>query len=333
MYLTKLASIQLVLWRMLEEHNEDPVPVFKQVKLDPSLMYKSGERYSLIKIAELWKEMERRIDDPCFGLTAATCWHPTNFGSMGYALLTSQSIRVTLERLIRFHKVISDVDFGELQEDKENNTLSFILRTEHSDTYTRGREDAAVAWIFSVLRVNYQSDLFPESVHLTHSKPTCSGKYYEFFQSPVYFSEAECKMTFSLDIVDIILASSSEEMTAFGDQAMSTYIASLNTGTQVNHIKELIAENLPSGNVTVEQIAGVLGMNTRTLQRALKEEGTSFINLLNDTRMDIAKRFIQDKNMDLTEVAFLLGFAELSTFSRSFKRWTGQSPMQFRKAA
>jgi len=333
MYLTKLASIQLVLWRMLEEHNEDPAPVFKQVQLDPSLMYEPGKRYSLIKIAELWKEMGRRIKDPCFGLTAATCWHPSNFGTMGYALLTSSSLRVTFERLIRFHRVISDAHFGELEEDKEQNSLSFVLKTENSDTYTRGREDAAISWILSVLRVNYQKELFPEAVYLTHSKPSCSSKYYEFFQSPVHFGTSTCKLVFSLDIVDTVLASNNEEMTAFGDQAMSTYISSLATGTQTNQIKEIIAENLPSGNVTVEQVAGTLGMNTRTLQRALKEKGTTFLNLLNDTRMDLAKQFIQDKQMDLTEVAFLLGFAELSTFSRSFKRWTGKSPLQFRKAA
>ncbi|RUM40751.1 MAG: hypothetical protein DSY80_09805 [Desulfocapsa sp.] len=334
MYLTKLASIQLVLWQMLEQYGEDPAPVFKQVKLNPSLMYKSGERYPLAKIAELWKEMGRRIKDPCFGLSAATCWHPSNFGTMGYALLTSHSLRVTFERLIRFHRVISDANFGELEEDKEKNTLSFILKTENADSYTRGREDAAIAWILSVLRVNYQKELFPEAVHLTHPKPPCSGKYYEFFRSPVYFNEPVSRMVFSLDIVDKVLASSNEELTAFGDQAMNQYISSLDTGNQVNRIREFIVENLPSGNVTVEQVAETLGMNTRTLQRALKEEeGTSFINLLNDTRMDIAKQFIQDKKMDLTEVAFLLGFAELSTFSRSFKRWTGKSPMQFRKTA
>lgn len=333
MYLTKLASIQLVPWRMLEEHNEDPAPLFKQVQLDPALMYKPGERYSLIKISELWKEMDRRIKDPCFGLTAATCWHPSNFGTMGYALLSSRSLRVTFERLIRFHRVISDANFGELQEDKNQNTLSFILNTEKSDTYTRGREDAAVAWILSVLRVNYQKKLLPEAVYLTHSKPSCSGKYYEFFQSPVHFSASTCKLVFSLDIVDTVLASNNEEMTVFGDQAMSTYVASLDTGTQTNQIKEIIAENLPSGNVTVEHVASTLGMNTRTLQRSLQEKGTTFLNLLNDTRMDLAKQFIQNKQMDLTEVAFLLGFAELSTFSRSFKRWTGKSPLQFRKAA
>ncbi|HID69578.1 MAG TPA: hypothetical protein EYP35_03755 [Desulfobacterales bacterium] len=106
MYLTKLASIQLVVWNILEKYNEDPVPVFKQVQLNPSLMHKPGTRHSLRKIAELWIETGRRIKDPCFGLTAATCWHPSYFGTLGYAMLVSKSLRVTLERLIRFHTQI-----------------------------------------------------------------------------------------------------------------------------------------------------------------------------------------------------------------------------------
>ncbi len=333
MYLTKLASIQLVLWKMLEKYNEDPAPVFKQVQLNPALMYKTGERYSLTKIAELWKEMGRRIKDPCFGLSAATCWHPTNFGTMGYALLTSNSLRITLERLIRFHRVISDADFGTLEEKREKNMLSFILKSEKEEEYTRGREDAALAWILSVLRVNYQGELLPVSVHLTHPKPHCSAQYYEFFQAPVYFDSPTCQLNLSLDVVDSILPSGNKEFSAYGDQAMTTYIESLTTGNQLHQIKEIIVENLPSGNVTVQQVATTLGMNKRKLQRVLKDEGTSFIAVLNDTRMDLAKQLIQDKQADLTEVAFLLGFAELSTFSRSFKRWTGKSPLQFRKAA
>ncbi len=60
--------------------------------------------------------------------------------------------------------------------------------------------------------------------------------------------------------------------------------------------------------------------------------GTTFISLLNETRMKMAKQYVQDKKMDLTDIAFLLGFAGLSTFYRSFKRWTGTSPDQYRKA-
>lgn len=103
-------------------------------------MYDAGERYSLTKIAELWREMGRRIKDPCFGLSAATCWHPTNFGTTGYALLTSSSLQITLERLIRFHRVISDAEFATLEKDKKQNVLSFILKSgRKNNTPERGK--------------------------------------------------------------------------------------------------------------------------------------------------------------------------------------------------
>jgi AraC-like DNA-binding protein len=296
-------------------------------------MHKPGERYSLRKISELWREMERGISDPCFGLAAATCWHPSHFGTMGYAMLVSNSLRITLERLIRFHRVISDADFGELHEDKKTNSLVFTLKYQDENPYTFGREDAALAWLMSSLRINFQKDLAPLSVHLTHKKPECSGKYYEFFKSPVYFNSPTCQFSLSLDLVDLVLPSGNDQFADFSDQSMTTYLLSLDKGYEISHIKKIIVENLPSGNVTVEQVADELGINTRKLQRNLQKKNTTFSKLLSETRMDIAKGYIQDKYMDLTEVAFLLGFSELSTFSRSFKRWTGKSPMQFRKAA
>jgi hypothetical protein len=125
MYLTKLASIQLVNWKILEEYNEDPLSVFTKVQLDPSLMYQPGARYPLSKIARLWEEMEGVIKDPCFGLLAAKRWHPANFGTLGYALLMSNSLRTTLERLIRFHRVISDAKFANLNEPSATDSLFF----------------------------------------------------------------------------------------------------------------------------------------------------------------------------------------------------------------
>jgi len=155
MYLTKLASIQLVQWNILEEYNQDPLEVFTKVQLNPSLMYEPGARYPLDKIAELWKEMEKTISDPCFGLAAAKGWHPSNFGTLGYALLMSTSLRTTLERLIRFHRAISDASFGKLTEQQHEGKLVFNLIYKDEEQYSLSREDAALAWIMSVLRVNF----------------------------------------------------------------------------------------------------------------------------------------------------------------------------------
>ena len=334
MHLTKLASIQLVAWKMMETQNVDPASVFKKVRLNPDLMYQPGTRYPLDRIANLWEEMERRIKDPCFGLMAAEpkCCHPSYFGTLGYAILVSTSLRIALERLIRFHRVISDANFGKIHEDKEAGTLVFTLTNIDETPYTQAREDAALAWIMSMMRMNFQNDLAAVSVNFTHSSPECSGKYYEFFKSPIHFDSSAGSLALSLEVVDRVLPSANEELALFDDQIMTKYLTSIDKDLLIK-VRKIIVEHLPSGNATVDNIAFELGYSSRTFQRLLQQKGTTFITLLNEIRMQIAKQYVRDKNRDLTEVAFLLGFAELSTFSRSFKRWTGKSLLQYRKAA
>jgi len=332
MYLTKLASIQLVNWNILEEYNKAPLDVFTKVQLDPRLMYQPGARYSLSKIAELWEQMERVIEDPCFGLAAAKCWHPSNFGTLGYALLMSTCLRTTLERLIRFHRIISDAPFGKLSEPHGKKKLVFNLTNKDEKKYSHAREDAAIAWIMSVLQVNYQRPLSPISLNFTHSRPAgCAGRYYELFKCPIIFDAPFSGIELSLADADRILPSGNKDMAEFNDQVMTKYLLTKSSDPLVSRVTKIIVEHLPSGDATIENVASELFMSKRKLQRLLQEDGTSFIAILNETREEIAKQYVRDKEMNLTEIAFLLGFSEQSTFSRSFKRWTGKSPSSFRK--
>ena len=329
---TTLASIELIIWNILEEYNEDPLPIFSKIQLDPELMYHSGGRYPFIKVKKLWVEAEKVIRDPCFGLIAAQKWHPSNFGTLGYALLMSTSLRDTLLRLIRFNRVVIDEPIAEAELTDTGESLVYTLNYKcREDVHAPAREDSLLAWLLSVLRVNFQKPFAPLSVHFTHSKPSCAAKFYELFQCPVYFDSPSTKMKISLEDADRVLPSSNKEMVAFNDQAMTKYLDTKAGGSLVSKVKTIIVEHLPSGNATVERTASDLFMSKRKLQRLLQDEGTSFFSLINETRKDIAKQYVKDKEMDLTEIAFLLGFAEQSTFSRSFKRWTGKSPSIYRK--
>ena len=334
MYLTKLASVQLVLWNILEEYKIDPAAMFRKSGLDVEQMHKSGARYNLDKVSVLWQEMDRAIPDPCFGINAAENWHPSYFGTLGYAMLTSKTLRIALERLVRFHKVISDANFAEFHEDRTAGTLEFNLVYEDETPYQQSREVAALAMIMSGLRMNYQKELNPVSVGLTHNCPDCASRYYEFFKSPVVFGAEKSSLSFSLEVVDRVLPSENEKLAFFSDQAMTQYLADLDTADSlVSSVQKIIVGHLPSGDATLENIAAELSISTRSLQRSLKEKGTTFLTLLNDTRKEIAREYVLKKEIDLTEVAFLLGFSGLSAFSRSFKRWTGKAPALYRSAA
>jgi AraC-like DNA-binding protein len=98
----------------------------------------------------------------------------------------------------------------------------------------------------------------------------------------------------------------------------------------VARVQESIVAHLPSGEVNKHQVSKSLHMSTRTLQRRLQEEGSSFVEILNETRRELALQYIQDDSLPLKEVSYLLGYSNSTTFSKAFKRWTGKKPSEAR---
>jgi AraC-like DNA-binding protein len=100
----------------------------------------------------------------------------------------------------------------------------------------------------------------------------------------------------------------------------------------IARVKAAIANELPSGQPNDKDIAKMFCMSSRTLQRRLSAEGTNFSQMLDAVRRYLAEQYVTDPSLSLTEISFLLGFSRLSSFSRAFRRWTGQSPSAAREA-
>lgn len=326
---TDIASLQTVIWNLIEHYGIDPEKLFREAHLDPSLVKIPGKRYSSEKLEKLWELMSATIDDPCYGLKAVQFWHPSNTGALGYAMLASKTLRESIDRLVRYHKVLSTDEFVKIEED--GNSLKLIAAGVASRRQNVARNDAALSVLLSILRLNYQKDLAPLEATFTHSKPTCSSEYYKFFQCPILFDSPYNSFSLAIDVVDEELKGANDQLAEFNDRVVVDYIASLEQNQIVTKVKEIILDHLPSGNVLEEEVAKKLFMSKRTMQRTLQKEGTSFIELLNGTRLDLSKQYVRNKEISFTEIAFLLGFTESSTFSRAFKRWTGKTPSQYRK--
>jgi AraC-like DNA-binding protein len=99
----------------------------------------------------------------------------------------------------------------------------------------------------------------------------------------------------------------------------------------VREVRHLIIERLPTGSASLDAIAEQLGMSSKTLERRLAEQGQNFSALLDRTRFNAVTRYLQDTDMDLTQVAYLAGYTGPPTLVRAFKRWTGKTPAKFRE--
>lgn len=90
-------------------------------------------------------------------------------------------------------------------------------------------------------------------------------------------------------------------------------------------------EMLPSGRASARQVAEMLHLSVRSLQRKLAEKDTGFAQLLEDTRRELARQYVSNTRLSVGEITYLLGFSDPANFTRAFRRWTGQSPSAFRQ--
>jgi len=131
--------------------------------------------------------------------------------------------------------------------------------------------------------------------------------------------------------IDKRLTGSNDQLAKLNEHIVVKYLAHREKADILNRAKATIIDNLGSGGVSETSVAEALHMSPRNLHRKLLKENTSFKFLLSEIRRELAQQYIQDRSKTLTEISFLLGFSEVSSFSRAYKGWTGQPPSEARQ--
>jgi AraC-like DNA-binding protein len=327
---TTLASAAGLLWKVIESYDQDPEPYFRKARIDPKLINDPRARLSLTSVDNVYYALFESVNDPCMGLKVASLWHPSHLSSLGYAWLASSTLYTALNRLSRYVRIINDAISISLEE--QGDTLLITVSSDDRELPNYYQEDSTSAILLNMCRVNYGNELNPVSVQFKHAgSMSCSGDYFSFFRCPVEFGASSNQLVLPLDVVNKRLTSSNPQLAQINDQVMISYLADLNKDDIVQQVKVAIIDQLPSGNVTDEKISEAVYTSKRSLQRKLNEQGTTFKTILTEVRENLALKYIHDRKLTLTEISFMLGFSEMSSFSRAFKRWTGESPKEFRK--
>lgn len=325
---TILASTKNVLWKVIELYDHNPEHIFLEAGIDPELLKNPGARIKFSSVNKLWNILTKIIDDPCVGLHALKFWHPSNLHALGYAWLASHTLRDALNRFARYSRILSEADSILLEEDSE--TFSLILESKFAKIRLPERIDMIFAIIVQMCRANYGDELKPISVNFVHSEPSCSEQFFNHFRSEVSFSESRNCIVFSLVDIDKYLSGSNPHLANINDQVILQYLSGLGKDNISDRVKSCIIDMIQSGNVSGAEVAKRLGLSERGLQRQLMDEGTTFLTLKDEVRKELSLSYVRDRNIEISEIAFLLGYSDQSTFSRSFKRMTGMSPSEVR---
>lgn len=325
-----VGSMGRLAWRLLEFYRLDPAAVFGRQGISQDDLSNPNFRMSYRAFDAVWQAAQSLIADPCAGLNAVHLWHPSTFGALGYAMLASSSLRSMLDRVIRYQQVVAEESMIQVTE-VDKGILVEQLGHHHQTGDLPLFVDVGFASWMSLIRFNYGHRLDPVEVNLMRSAPVCADRYRDFFHCPVHFDAPRNNLILPKSAMDEALPNSNRQIAQLHDQVLHAYLEQQKDDELVSRIKEAIIGQLASGEVSKETVAEALHMSPSTLLRRLKDRETTFADILNGTRRELAIGYIKDNRLPLIEISFLLGFANTSAFTRAFKRWSGKTPAEARR--
>jgi AraC-like DNA-binding protein len=328
---TTLATTTQVLEKLMQQHGLVPRDWLHRYGIDPALLTDPRARVPVDATDALLRALAQVIPDPAFGLGAAHCWHPTNLGPLGHAWLASSTLRRGLQRMQRYWQLIGQRSALSLRE--ENLGLAVVLDNRVTDPVVAAiTTDLCFSVLVDMCRRNAGEGFVPSQVRLVRREPADRSPYDRFFGCPVVYGAAERCIVLSSSDADAPLPTSNRELVGVLEQMLAGELARLDRSDTVARCRTLLLRRLASGEVTATQVARDLAMSRRTLHRKLADAGTTWQQLVDATRRDLALRLIEDRRRPIGEITFELGFSQQSAFARAFKRWAGQSPTAYRDA-
>ena len=288
------------------------------------------EHISLNSVARLLTLAAEDAGDPCLGLHWAEAFPTRAMGLLGYLLINASSVRHAVTAVARYVNLMMHPVDASYKEDESGGHLTVCFPPEF-DAPRVQYISFAMALLISRLRTHAGKDWMPVGVDLEHRELPCRQTVLRLMGPNVRYD----KLANTLHIRDFVLQRGSadadrnlyELIRQLGERLIEEQKSSADI---VQQTRKAIILHLESGSLRIRDIADSMGVASGTLQSKLASAGTTFDDLLTSTRRSLSDLYLRDTELPLTEIAFLLGFSELSSFTRAAQRWYGAPPSQRR---
>ncbi|HTK98066.1 MAG TPA: AraC family transcriptional regulator [Pseudomonadales bacterium] len=325
-YMTTLALGHEATSRVLKNHQVDPAQVFEAAGIDPEPYRDPDSRLRAPAIRKLWDQCTKLTKNPCFAFEVGMAVHPGNLHAVGYAWLASRNVREALQRLVRYHRVLSTAMDLRLEETDAELTLV----VEPSRGWPQEGIDALTAAVVAMCREITYEDFRPLRIEMARPQPTCVKQLAKYFLCPMRYGAERTCIVFRRDQTEKFLPRQNPALARANDEVALRYIAQMDRSDVLSRSKLAMMEMLSNGEPSRKALAERLHMSERTLARRLRERGLSFRSLLDGVRKELGLGYMEELRHAITDVAYLLGFSDQSNFARSFRRWTGSTPSEYR---
>lgn len=298
------------------------------VELDPQALDIDNSWVPRVKLYRLYSMATELTGDADIGLRATSQVGPGIFDVVGYVMMSSATLLAALQRLVHFVTLLDTSVAVSLVKEGDAHRLACRFL----DRYTVPRQygDAGITIMFGLCRILGGPALRVRGIGVMHTAPENVSVYEQTFHCPVAFGQNQYSILIADADLRRPLLSANKELAPLHEMVAEMHLSTRRYFSVPGEVRKMIMESLSEGVPRIETIAGRLCMSKRTLQRTLKQAGLPFNQLVNDVRQSQARLHLGNPRCSLQEVAYRVGFRELSSFYRACHQWFGMAPGHYR---
>lgn len=304
-----------------------------EVGIDARPPWENSTSVPLHKYAALLELASKRSHEDCLGFELAAVFPQKASSVLGYLLAVAPDLRKFLECLSRYARL--QIDAVNLSFREESGLLR--IRWDYDATFIGPRKQLTELLMCLFMRRAIQlfgQDLRPVAAEFEYREPPCINRYHDLFGNNLRFGGETNILTTRSDIMSRRAVAADEVLYRELRRLAEQDLQSIETESDIlARVHKEIVRRLALDMVDLEAVAGALGLSCRQLQTQLKRAGTSFEAALNSVRLQIASRYLRETDLPMTDIALLLGFSELSSFTRAARNWFHMPPTTYRLKA
>jgi len=313
----------------LEEHGVSASVVLRRAGLpqeyakQPLVLLKTDELFAL------WRAIGEVSTNPAIGLLLGTETRTERFHPIGLAALSSENFGAAMNQMARYKKLTCPEEIIQKKDNKEWSIQFRWLLADEPEPQVM--IECAFAWVLSIARHGTGTRLSPLRVEFVEARSNVKAME-RHFGCPIRCGCSRNAIVFrAVDAERKFVTRNAELLGLLAPQFEKELEQENAAENFIERVRLAIEQKLTGRRPTIEDIADALHISSRTLQRKLQEEGTSFQHVLEEARHQLARRFLNNSVLELNEAAYLLGYEDGNSFVRAFRTWEGVPPARWRE--
>ena len=314
---------------VLLELGADPDAVLAEVGLSRKLFDDPDTRISFRERAHLIRVCTERTRCSHFGLLIGQRAELSSMGLIGYLVRNSQNVESALRSLVHYFHLHAEGSLALLEVSDEFALFGYSIYQDRVEA-TRQLIDAAVAIILNDLQQLCGPEWSPSEVVFAHGKPDDVKPFKQFFKAPLRFNAEQSGIYFPSSWLKRPVVGADPELHRLLEKQVHVLEQQYRNDFP-EQVRRVVNVALLANQATSEHVAELFAIHSRTLHRRLKSHDTSFREIIDECRFNLARQLLHDAEVGHAQIADMLGYSDARAFSRAFQRWSGVAPSHWKQ--